>query len=123
MYLGEEALDLRLDFKCDAAKLYVVFVAQSAFVNTLYQALAVLKTGANLVWQPGSDWRTARRSRVLRVVDDVLFGHNPVLVSEAVGSVDVLQHQQRGLSVFGAKLFKVSLFVLVAAPVNMCLVI
>ena len=119
----KQTLNFSLDLKGDASKFHVVLVAQFALVDPLYQILAVLETSPDLVGKPRGDWCAARRSGVFCVVYNVLFSHNPVLVSEAERHVDVAQHKQGRLTVFLAILFEIGRFVLMGGPVDVRLVV
>jgi len=95
-----------------------VLGAQVIWVDLLDSPLTHLKAGANLVWQPGCDWGTSSSSWVLRVVNDVLLNHVPMLVAEFESSVDVLEHQEASVTILGSILVQLSVPVLLSKPVD-----
>lgn len=100
-----------------------IWTTQFGHVNTLDEVLALLETRADLVWQPCCDWSTTCCARVLGVVDDVLLDHVPVLMSEPKACVDVAKHQERRVAVFQRKIFELSVKELLAAIINVVLMV
>jgi hypothetical protein len=107
----------------DEIKDFFFFGIELISFNILNEYLALFKTSANLVWQPGSDWGSTSCSWVFGVINDVLLDHTPVLMSESEGSMYVLQHQKGRVTILQSKLFLLGLFLLLPDTVNILLMI
>ena len=52
-------------------------------IDMLHVVLALLEACSNLIGKPSGDWSSSSGSWILSVVDNILFHHTPMLMSES----------------------------------------
>lgn len=96
----KKLLGLGLDVLLDEIELDPVVSRELARINILNEYLALFQASPYLVRQPCGDRGSSCSSWVLNIVNNILFNHAPMLVSEFESSMDILQHQECRVCVF-----------------------